>query len=220
MPSKHSIRFYTENGIYHVYNRGVEKRIIFQNSQDYKVFLHYLRRYLTEPPPSEVGPRWRLNLHKEIKLLAYCLMPNHFHLLIKQVTQTSLTTFMRCIINSYTKYFNKRYERVGSLFQGKFKAALVDTEQYLLHLSRYIHLNPIGHEETTRSDLVTLTKYQYSSYQDYLGLRRTKWVHPQEILYYFKTASKTYFKDIFSYQSFVQDYAVLPKEFLGDLTIE
>lgn len=220
MPSRHTVRLYVENGVYHVYNRGVEKRIIFQDAQDYQVFLHYMKRYLMEPPTDEVGPRWRLNLHKEIQLFAYCLMPNHFHFLIKQVTKSALTTFMRCFINSYTKYFNKRYERVGSLFQGKFKAAFVETEQYLLHLSRYIHLNPIHHEEVTRSDLVTLQNYPYSSYADFLGKRQTKWVKPDEILSYFKSSARLYLKDISSYQSFVENYAVPPKDFLGELTIE
>lgn len=157
MPSKHSVRLYTENGIYHVYNRGVEKRTIFEVEQDYRVFLSYLKRYLTKPPkiaPDEVGPRWNKDIYKEIQLLSYCLMPNHFHLLIKQLTQTALTTFMRCITNAYTRYFNTKYKRVGPLFQGKFKAALAETEPYVLHLTRYIHTNPLDHESLTRSDLV------------------------------------------------------------------
>lgn len=220
MPSKYSVRFYTENGIYHIYNRGVEKRTIFEDKQDYQVFLHYLKRYLSPPNFNEVRPRWIVKLHQELKLFAYCLMPNHFHLLIKQDTKTSITLFMRCLINAYTKYFNEKYERVGPLFQGKFKAVLVETDAYFLHLSRYIHLNPLVHDHPTRSDLVELTQYPYSSYAEYLGQRNTKWINTQEILTYFKKPQNPIFKNFTTYKSFVEDYAVPVEDFLNDLIIE
>jgi len=145
MPSRNIIRSYLENSYYHIYNRGVEKRDIFLDDQDYKVFLHFLKRYLTKPPesPEQVRPLWRSDLFDKIKLIAYCLMNNHFHLMVKQSTKEATTDFMRALIDSYVRYFNEKYERVGSLFQGRFKAVLIDSEPYLLHLTRYIHLNPI-----------------------------------------------------------------------------
>ena len=217
MPSKHTVRFYTENGIYHVYNRGVEKRIVFQDKQDYLVFLHYLKKYLTPPQENEVRPQSIANLHLQVELLAYCLMPNHFHLLIRQMPPTALTTFMRCLMNSYTKYFNTKYVRVGPLFQGKFKAVLVENDQYLLHLSRYIHLNPMRSDLISRNSLI---EYPYSSYAEYLGIRQTVWIKSESVLEYFKDAKKTFFTNMLSYQSFIEDYAVPPEEFLGSLVIE
>jgi len=86
-------------------------------------------------------------------------MENHFHLILKQISRDAITTFMRCIMNSYTKYFNKKYERVGPLFQGKFKALLVDKDEYLLHLTRYIHLNPIAHREFTVDSVSRISGY-------------------------------------------------------------
>ena len=211
MPSKYSLKVYVEDGIYHVYNRGVDKRSIFVDEQDYKVFLSYLKRYLTKlDKKDEVGPRlhtrWKKGLDTKIHLLAYCLMENHFHLILKQISRDAITTFMRCIMNSYTKYFNKKYERVGPLFQGKFKALLVDKDDYLFHLTTYIHLNPIAHRETiTRSDLEEVAGYSYSSYQDYLGDRNTSWVKKDFVLDFF---SKLINDKLKNYKNFVEEFTV------------
>src|SRR4030043_1955927 len=97
MPARNAIKFYTENGYYHIYNRGVEKRDIFLNEQDYKVFLHFLKRYLTEAPksPDLIQPRWKFDLFDKLNLIAYCLMPNHFHLMVKQFAKETMAEFMR-----------------------------------------------------------------------------------------------------------------------------
>lgn len=144
MPSKNVIKQYLEGGFYHIYNRGVDKRTIFEDPLDYKMFLSYLKNYLLPRRPEQVRPVRASNIFEEIKLICYCLMPNHFHLLIKQVTKSAIISFMRRITNAYTKYFNERYKRVGPLFQGRYKAILVTEEPYLLHLTRYIHLNPVN----------------------------------------------------------------------------
>lgn len=220
MPVRNIIKAYVENAFYHLYNRGVDGQNIFLDEQDYKVFLHFLKRYLIPKPQNEVQPRWRSDLCDKIQLVSYCLMPNHFHLLIKQSTKDAIITFMRALANSYVRYFNESHQRRGPLFEGNYKAALIETEAYLLHLTRYIHLNPLDLEEVgprTRSNLV---KYPYSSYGDYLGKRHTKWVHPEEVLAFFKTAQKTTLIDILSYQSFVEDYIEDSKEILGPLTLE
>ena len=130
---------------------------------------------------------------------------------------------MRALINSYVHYFNKKYERVGSLFQGIYKAVLIEEENYLLHLSRYIHLNPFEVEPRSGLNLANkLANYSYSSYEEYLGKRATKWVHPEEILYFFKTSQREIpeFKDILSYQSFVENYKEDSKEILGQFSID
>jgi len=225
VPAKNIIKTYQRNGYYHLYNRGVENRNIFLDKQDYKAFLYFLKRYLTKPPdkPGEVEPHWRSDLHEKLKLIAYCLMPNHFHFLVKQFTSRAITEFMRSLSNSYVRYFNNKHERVGPLFQGRYKAVLIDNESYLLHLSRYIHQNPLDLEEVgppDRSDLVGLAGYSYSSYGDYLKKRKTKWVHPEEILFFFKNARKTHLKDMLSYQSFVENFKKDPKKNIGDLSID
>jgi len=218
MPCKNTIRNYIEGGIYHVYNRGVEKRQIFMDDQDYTVFLHILKRYLIPPeksslqvaPVIQVGPVRRLpdcrqtNLYKKIQLLCYCLMPNHFHLILKQATEKSIIEFIRRLTNSYIKYFNEKHKRVGTLFQGRYKATLVNKESYLLHLSRYIHANP----RELFKNIDNFRKYSYSSYLDYLGDRHAQWVHPEEILNYFEKQKGDLGGDEFSsYQNFVETYS-------------
>ena len=212
MPAKNTVKQFVENGYYHIYNRGVEKRDIFLDKQDYIVFLNYLKKYLD--PILGSDPLWRhKSLFNEVDLLAFCLMPNHFHLLAKQKTINGITKLMRAVCTNYVMYFNSKYERVGGLFQGKYKAALILDDPYLLHLSRYIHLNP-----SEGSD--PLIEYPYSSYSYYLGKRNSNWVKPEEILAFFKTAQKISLKDCLSYQSFVEDYKEGPEEILGELTLE
>jgi len=143
-------------------------------------------------------------------------MPNHFHLMIKQTTKEAIIDIMRALSNSYVIYFNKKYERTGPLFSGKYKAVLVEGESYLLHLTRYIHLNPIdlGY---TRSDLVS---YPYSSYANYLGKKNAEWLNPEEIISFFRSAQKKNLRDMLSYQSFVEDYLEDSKKILLELTID
>lgn len=170
MPSRHVIRNFVENGYYHVFNRGVEKRNIFLDEQDYNMFLYYLYVYLM--PLEEVLVKYPLlpprlqskNLNLELDLITYCLMPNHFHLLLRQETKDAIPRFMKQLTNAYTFYFNQKYERVGGLVQGRFKAIMIETDELLLHISRYIHLNPFVSEV-----IKDLDKYKWSSYADYLG---------------------------------------------------
>src|SRR3989344_7619419 len=147
MPSKYRIRNFEENGYYHLFNRGVEKKKIFLDNQDYKIFLYYSFVYLK--PLNDVlstYPQLPIRLHSknlsgEIDLISYCLMPNHFHLLLKQYTKTGFSKLAKQTTNAYTEYFNKKYKRTGSLMQGTFKSVKVNTDEQLVHLSRYIHLN-------------------------------------------------------------------------------
>lgn len=226
MPRKNSLKIYVTNGYYHIYNRGVEKRTVFEDQQDYKVFLGYLKYSLSEPPnrnkftktftlkgePFKGVPRLPKNYSNKIELLAYCLMPNHFHLLIKQNDSFSIMSFMNSIITRYTMYFNKKHDRVGSLFQGVYRAVLINDEPYLLHLSRYIHLNPFEYTK----DLM----FAYSSYVDYLGLRKTKWLKPGIVLNLFKNRVGIEFKKINNYKDFVEKYKQEDKLVLGNLAID
>lgn len=223
MPAKNVVKTYVADGFYHIYNRGVEKRIICVDSQDYKVFLSYLKGYLSPLPKVTKEftlqgvtfkgvPRLPKNYHEKIKLLAYCLMPNHFHLLIQQESSEIMSEFMQSVATRYTMYFNKRYKRVGALFQGAYRAVLIQEDSYLLHLSRYIHLN-------SSENFEDLSK-AYSSYADYLGLRHTSWLETDEVLNFFKKGSLLGLRHINSYRAFVESQEIDSEEFLGDLTIE
>lgn len=220
MPAKNSLKFYIENGYYHIYNRGVEKRDIFLDENDYRMFLYQLKYYLGIPKEDDIKQKKR-SIRSEIVLLGYCLMPNHFHLFIKQLTKTGMTKLLRAICTNYVCYFNKRYKRVGTLFQGKYKAALIENEPNLLHVSRYIHINPLELDRVgpwKGSD--PLGQYPYSSYSFYLGLKAADWLNSNEILGYFKSAQKIHLRDILSYQSFVEDYPVDSKDYIKNLALE
>lgn len=228
MPAKNSQKLYVKKGYYHLYNRGVEKRTIFEDTQDYGVFLSYLKEYLL--PKDEISLRGRLadpmtspmeksailkalrlnNFSEEITLLAYCLMPNHFHLLIHQRSAEAIDGFMNSLATRYTMFFNKKYKRVGPLYQGVYKAVLVQTDEQFLHLSRYIHRNPLSLQGVA---LQTLSQ-QSSSYADYLGRRKTAWIHPETVLSYFSAINPT-----LSYRNFVEGRDEAP-ELISDVVIE
>ena len=149
MPAKNVVKFYIPNSIYHIYNRGVEKRRIFLDEQDYKILLSYLKLYLSPKEESAneiinhdlkidnkekiISELYKLNnFYNKIELISYVLMPNHFHLELKQKNKKEIESFMRSLITKYSKYFNKKYERVGPLFQGRYKAVLINNTEYLL----------------------------------------------------------------------------------------
>lgn len=218
MPARNIVKLYLKNTHYHVYNRGVEGRLIFIDDQDYKTFLRYIKRYLTIPPQNEVQPRWtrwRNDVMDKLQLVAYCLMPNHFHLLIKQKTTDGMTVFMKSLMNSYVKYFNQKYKRVGGLFQSVFKAVQIVDEPYLLHLTRYIHLNPLDVNGVTLNSL----KDYFCSYGEYIGKRNTSWIYTKEILDLFgsKLADRSSFT---SYKDFVEKYQGNADETLESLMLE
>lgn len=226
MPRKHSIKIYVENCHYHIYNRGVEKRNIFLDDQDYKVFLYLLKYFLSPikdkqhplksiPNIKIVRPRPLSNLYGEVELLAYCLMPNHFHLLLKQVTRDGMKKLMLKLTTTYSMYFNKRYNRVGYLFQGNYKAVMVTKDEYLLNLSRYIHLNP------TELTGVAPVNYKYSSYSNYLGMKKSNWLKPDLILKFFDRSKMI--PDLLlypSYKKFVEENSSDIKDSLENLTID
>lgn len=179
---------FAEKEFYHLYNRGVEKRRIFTSKADYDRFLALLflcngriavdlklqGRTLHEVQNVEKG-------ESIVDISCYCLMPNHYHLLVREKTKNGISNFMQKLQTGYTMYFNKRYERSGALLQGTFKAEHADEDRYLSYLSAYIHLNPVKlidpkWKESGIADKKAaesfLKQYRYSSYPDYIGEQR------------------------------------------------
>lgn len=221
---------------YHIYNRGVADSIIFRNERDYQRFLqalfvfndveaspHILRRLgeLFGKPVEIMGdlkfPEFLSALSKLsfdnreplVNVLSYCFVPTHFHLELEQLVENGISIFMHKIGTGYTNYFNKRYERQGSLLQGPFKAVLIENEIYLKHLSVYINaLNPIdlvepGWRENGIQNLKKtkefIENYKWSSYPDYIDLRKNN-----------KVIEKGILKDLFptpqEYKKFTEEY--------------
>lgn len=171
-------------GIYHIYNRGVEKRKVFIDENDHLRFISDLLEFNDKKPainlnyhPIKQSLEVRLPKEKIVEILAFCLMPNHFHLILKQKEERGITEFMRKLGTGYTNYFNKKYNRVGSLFQGKFKSIGIMTNAHLLHLPFYIHSNPLdliapkwrkGEIGNYKKAINFLEQYRWSSYLDYI----------------------------------------------------
>lgn len=197
--------------IYHILNRGVAAQPIFLGKHDYRRALesmfyyqniHLTQRYslfLTQARVirEEVLEKLRKKSEFLVEILAYCLMPNHFHLLLRQVVEGGVSRFLSNFTNSYSRYFNTRYQREGPLLQGKFKAVRVETDNQLLHLSRYIHLNP--HSSYVVKTLDRLVAYPYSSLGEYLGENHNSYCQKEAIL--------NFFKNIEAYQKFIFDQA-------------
>ena len=170
MPSRNIVKMYDINSYYHVYNRGVDKRDLFIDDQDYAVFLELFKRYLGKKPGVDSRGREVVSLASGVEVVAFCLMPNHFHLLLFQIETDIVTKLLRAVCSSYVPYFNKKYKRTGALFQNCFKAIKVDNHDYLQYLTRYIHRNPHNYRD-----------WEWSSLDYWIGNRSTDWVHPQRL---------------------------------------
>lgn len=197
MPSKNSLKEYAQNSYYHIYNRGVAKQVIFIDEQDYKVFLSYLKTYLTPVDKNiKTFPSRQLkNYYQELRLLAYCILPNHYHLFIWQKEANTIANFLKSIATKYSMYFNKKYQRSGPVFEGRYKAVMVKTETQFIYLSKYIHRNPV-------TSGTVLEDYKYSSYINYLGRINQTWINTEEILSYF---SKINPYSTNSYKTFIEE---------------
>jgi putative transposase len=199
------------NEVYHILNRGIAFQPSFQNKKDYTRAIEALFYYQNKKPPLRYSKFLLLANSKRtqilekltqekqflVEIISYCLMPNHFHLLLKQLTENGISKFISNFTNSYTRYFNTKHKRTGPLFQGKFKAIRVETNEQLFHLSRYIHLNP--YSSYVVKTLKDLENYSYSSLPEFLGKTQTNFCSKEIILDNFKNKS--------SYQKFVFDQA-------------
>jgi putative transposase len=179
---------FAEGEYYHVYNRGTDKRKIFYSARDYERFLALMyvcndeKAVNLDEQGRSLQQVARLQRGKPlVALCAYCLMPNHFHFVLKEIQPGGISKFMQKISTAYTMYFNSRQKRNGVLFQGKFKASHAVDDRYLKYLISYIHLNPVKiidpawKEIGIRDKKATekyLYEYEYSSFLDFSGSKR------------------------------------------------
>ncbi len=142
---------FVQGNYYHAYNRGADRQPIFRSDENYLFLLQRVKHCAVD---------W------QVAVVAYCLMPNHYHFVLRQDGELPLSDFIQAVFNSYTKAFNKVYSRSGTLFEGPFRALHVAKDEYLVHLCRYVHRNPL------EAGLVTsLDDWPYSNYLEWIGQR-------------------------------------------------
>ena len=193
--------------IYHVFNRGIERRSTFNDRNELNRATQLLKFYRHKgipirfskvmQQPENIRNKIFDELYKSeqiVKILSYCLMPNHFHFLLKQTSEGGIPRFISNFTNAYTKYFNTKYKRVGPLFQGIFKAVLIESDEQLIHVSRYIHLNPVTSSIIEKNHL---EKYYWSSYPEYISTLDTDISDKEMVLEMFKSVE--------DYKKFVED---------------
>ena len=163
--------------VYHIVNKSIAGFKIFNNDSEFSRMIDVIRYYQRKKPPVKFSlyiQPWFERSHdnsnipladneKLVEIIAYCIMPTHPHLILKQLSKNGISTFMNTILNSYTRYFNTKYNRKGPLWEGRFKSVLVKSDEQLRHLTRYIHLNPVTAYLVDKPE-----EWRYSSYKEYL----------------------------------------------------
>lgn len=198
-----------EGEVYHTFCRGIFKWPTFKLQDDYRRASDLIDFYRYEKPilryshvrrlSAEEKKRFDDNLRKsscEVDIIAFCMMPNHVHFLLKQLTKKGVSAFMSNFQNSYAHYFNTRHDMRGPVFEGMFKAVRVESDEQLLHVSRYIHLNPVSAYIIEKDQI---ENYPWSSYLDYVGKAKTGFLSKELVT--------DFFRDEREYQKFVNDQA-------------
>jgi putative transposase len=199
--------------IYHVYNRGIDRVPTFVKIRELKRALTTLSYYQYDSPPMRLSyflakpVEHQVHLQQEVlqnsqkivDIIAFCLMPNHYHFLLRQISENGISEFISKFQNSYTRYFNQLNKRDGSLFLNLFKAERIETDEQLIHVSRYIHLNPLT--SYVVKDFESLKEYNWSSLPEYLELGKVNISNQQLVTSFFKTHKyEDFLKDQVEYQ--------------------
>ncbi|MDD3774056.1 MAG: transposase [Patescibacteria group bacterium] len=196
------------NNYYHIYSRSIANFIIFNDEKEFKRMLQILNLYsfkdftyrysyfINRTPNERKEIVKKLNHDKKIvSIIAYCLMPTHIHLCLKQDAENGISNFMNKILNSYSHFFNIRHKRNGPLWSSRFKNVLVKTDKQLLHLTRYFHLNP-----TSAGLIKNPNDWQYSSYNEYLGQTQTNICEKENLFNFSQKEYKKFVENRKDYQ--------------------
>lgn len=184
--ARRNINFHP-NGYYHIYNRGAHRQDIFLDDTDYVFLLKYLRK---------------LSADYHITVIAYCLMSNHYHFLLRQDGEIAVSQLMQALFNIYTKAFNTKHAHTGTLFEGPYKAIAVEETSYLLHLCRYIHRNPLE-----AGIVIKPEQWHYSNYPEFIGVRNGRLADRDFVTKNFGTPAE--------YEAFVMAYVPPEKTLLA-----
>ena len=211
--------------IYHVFNRGIDHRPTFTYKKEFERAMMVLSYYSFTTPPMKLSLFLKLSNEnrqkilsdlsqqnkKLVEIICFCLMPNHFHFLLKQIEENGISKYMSKLQNSYTRYFNTRNERIGPLFLDQFKAILIQTDEQLIHVSRYIHLNPLT--SYVVKEFEDLKNYPWSSFVEYSG--NLSVICSKELIL-------GHFKNSEDYEQFVKDQVNYQRELnvIKHLTLE
>ena len=199
-----------EGQVYHIFSKSIAEFKIFNDKTEYSRMLTAIRYYQREIPffklseflrkeEAKEGNLSNINLlpdkDKLVGIIAYCIMPTHLHLILKQLKENGISIFMSNTFNSYTRYFNTRHNRKGPLWEGRFKSVLVETDEQLLHLTRYIHLNPVTAYLVNNPE-----EWPLSSYEEYISKTNIKICEYSDILEIEPESYKNFVLDRVSYQ--------------------
>ena len=170
---------FVEGQFYHIYNRGVDKRIVFSNQLDVDRFFQCMDEFNVVEPigsiyensfiKSQLGSETPKLKKKLVNFVAYCLNPNHFHFILEQVAENGISKFMQRLGGGYTNYFNEKEKRSGALFQGVFKSIHINSNEYLLYVSAYVNLNDRAHKLGSETPKLVKSK---SSWSEYVGTEK------------------------------------------------
>lgn len=190
---------FVNNEFYHIYNRGVDKRNIVSSNEDSDRFLQSILFFNSKKPIGSIYEKIFQDKHqlggetaKLVNIVSYCLNPNHFHFILEQLIDGGISEFMKRLGGGYTWYFNNKYKRSGSLFQGVFKSVYVDKNEYLLHLNAYVNLNNQVHQLGGET-----AKLSRSSWGEYLGNKSHSFCSKEIIM--------SQFKNVNEYKVFAED---------------
>jgi putative transposase len=191
--------------IYHVFTKSIAKFTVFLDHKDYARMIELLKYYKNKPilKFSDYKKLKETKVYYDpvksetpfVEIIAYCLMPTHIHLVLQEISPSGISEYMRIVLDSYTRYFNKRIGRKGPLWEGRVKKVLVESNEQLLHLTRYVHLNPVSAGIVEKPE-----DWVYSSYREYIGMEKEKVCNKEKFFDFSKKEYKKFVEDRIDYQ--------------------
>lgn len=210
-----------EGETYHIFSRSIANFKIFNSDEDYQRMLYLMKYFQAQKPPTKFSYFMELkqvqqfgflnyfesidqDQTKIVQIIAYCFMPTHIHIILKQLRPNGISDFMSNVLNSYSRYFNTKYKRKGPLWESKFKNVLVENDEQLIHLTRYLHLNPVTANLVERPE-----DWQYSSYKEYIDEVDFPFCQYDDLI---TTKSKEYRKFVLDRKSYQRELAIIKKQ--------